>query len=163
MPCCADLWPLTCVHTVRSWTGTGWRSCCLWMFSADCCSCLLRKIENLGRLQVCSHGSWKAIPAHWQRELCPLLPLAPAHPKNSSCYSGTALNLQEKGHLSAKPLAKPPGCHWFPGFIFLGRSISDYISVCSSFLGFLEVTGKRRFNWYLVKGSRRHLNEIYDF
>lgn len=49
------------------------------VFSADCCSWLLGMFKTLlGRLQVCSCGTWKPIPTHWQRELAPLLPVPPA-------------------------------------------------------------------------------------
>lgn len=146
------------------------------VFSADCCSWLL------GMFKHCLEGSRYAPVEHGNpfqptgREnllLCFLFHLLPLHcsPQKQLALFWHSTKPAGKGGLSVKPLAKLPACHWFPGFIFLGRSISvKLFSRClQSFpMMFKSITEKRRFNCYhlgyhgLKVKSRRNPNKIYD-
>lgn len=134
MTSCAGLWNLTCVHTVEILNRhRGWRSCCPGL---DVPTCVLSWLLLLSLRNVWN-PAWKApgmLPWNMETHSSPLtgttssptcFPCS-AHPKNNCCYSGRALNLQEKGGLLPNHWQSPPARHWLPAFIFLGRSRSDY-------------------------------------
>lgn len=128
MTSCADLWYLTCVHTVRFKQAQRmeellpWPGCSPGVFSAGCCCCPLGMFKTLlegSRYAPMDHGP-PFQPSDRENFLpasCPTCFPHCAHPKNNWGSSGTEPAAKEA--LCAK--AKPPAWHWFPGFYLSGK------------------------------------------